>query len=77
MFMLTESLGGKLKAYSGTSRAGKHTLKIEVEYDTASNMAFDVDGLQQLMEAQKPVRKPARKPRAARVSKTSLPAEEC
>lgn len=70
MFMLSERLGGKLKTFCGTSRAGKHTLKIEVEYDTASNMAYDVDGLQQLMEAQKPVRKP----RAATASKA---VEEC
>lgn len=67
MFMLTDGLGGRLKTYSGTSRAGKHTLKIEVEYDTASNMAYDVDGLQKLMEAQKP----ARKPRTTRSSKST------
>lgn len=54
MFMLTGSHDcGTLKTYSASSRAGKHILKIEVEYDTAIDMAYDVDALQKLADARK------------------------
>lgn len=62
MFYLSEDQHGerkKLKTFSGTTRAGKHILKLEVEYDTAMDMAFDLDGLQKVAEAHKPKRKPA------------------
>lgn len=59
MFFLSEDSGGKLKTFSGTSRAGKHVLKVEVEYGSAYDMAFALEGLEKVAEAQKPKRKPA------------------
>jgi len=62
MFFLSEHPdfeGKKLKTFSGTTRAGKHVLKIEVEYDSARDMGYDLDDLQKVLEAQKPKRKPA------------------
>lgn len=60
MFFLSDREGQKLKAYSGTSRAGKHLLKIEVEYSRAMDMAMDVENLDAIAEAQKAAAKPRR-----------------
>ncbi len=60
MFFLSAREGQKLKAYSGTSRAGKHVLKIEVEYSRAMDMAMDVESLDAIAEAQKTAAKPSR-----------------
>lgn len=54
MFFLSAREGQKLKTFSGTSRAGKHTLKIEIEYGSALDMAMDIENLEQVAEAQKP-----------------------
>ncbi len=62
MFFLNDQSdlpGKKLKTFSGTTRAGKHILKLEVEYDSAMNMAYDLEGLQRVADARKPKRKPA------------------
>jgi|GEM_PF-3520280 len=73
MFMLTneDDIGGKLKTYSANSRAGKHILKLEVEYKSATRMAYDVDGLQKILNAQRP----ARNPRNKTAAETSQPTE--
>ena len=68
MFFLSEDGRAKLKTFSGTTRAGKHIIKIEVEYPSAMDMAYDLEGLEKVQAAQKP--KP--KPRAAK-SKPSAP----
>ncbi len=55
MFLLTDDEstrpGKKLRAFSGSSRAGKHILKIEVEYSSASDMGYDLDQLQTITDA--------------------------
>lgn len=61
MFMLMEDGRAKLKAFSATTRAGKHTLKIELEYSSAYDMAFDIESLEEVQAAQKPARKAPRK----------------
>ncbi|KIC38139.1 hypothetical protein RA27_20425 [Ruegeria sp. ANG-R] len=68
MFFLTEDSVAerkKLKTFSGTTRAGKHVLKLEVEYGSAMDMALDLEGLQRVADAQKPKRKPATRGRKA------------
>lgn len=60
MFFLSDREGQKLKTYSGTSRAGKHILKIEVEYSRAYDMAMDVESLETIACAQKEAAKVSR-----------------
>jgi len=72
MFLLSDkTIDAKLKTYNASSRAGKHILKLEVEYDSATGMAYDVDGLQKILDAQRP----ARTPRNKAAAETSQPAE--
>lgn len=53
MFAIYLEAAKTLKAFSATSRNGKHILKIEVEYDRALDMSFDVDALEELSDQQK------------------------
>ncbi|SDG18191.1 hypothetical protein [Sulfitobacter delicatus] len=69
MFFLSDREGQKLKTYSGTSRAGKHILKIEVEYSRALDMAMDVESLDAIATAQKEAAKASR----ARPKSTAKP----
>lgn len=53
VYMLSAGSGfGTLKAFAGTSRAGKHTLKIEVEYSSPGNLGYDLEKLQKIIGEQ-------------------------
>lgn len=56
----TES-AGELKAYSATSRAGKHILRLEVTYGSASEMGYAIEGLDRLQASVKAIKSAARK----------------
>lgn len=60
MFFLSDREGQKLKTHSGTSRAGKHILKIEVQYTRAMDMAMDVENLDAIANAQREASRPRR-----------------
>lgn len=60
----------RVKGYTSTSRSGKHVLKVELEYDDAYEMAYDIKQLDEQLKAQKASAKPRRKPLLA------LPAPE-
>ncbi len=81
MFLLTEDGRARLKTFSGTTRAGKHILKVEVEYAGAVDMAYDLESLANIQEAQKPARatraKPSSRPAKKQIGTTetlALPA---
>lgn len=83
MFFLSEDGRAKLKSFTGTTRAGKHILKIEVEYPSAMDMAYDLDGLDRVQAAQKPKpkarasrAKPAAKKQICKAKPLALPAPE-
>lgn len=80
-FWLSSDGRGKLKTFSGSTRAGKHILKLEVHYDSALDMAFDLDSLAEVQKARKPTRCPRtgsteRQKRIGKSKPLALPAPE-
>ncbi|MBK5945620.1 hypothetical protein CCR83_03935 [Rhodobacter veldkampii DSM 11550] len=65
-FMLYADGRARLRSYTATSKAGRHTLKIEVEYTTAVDMGFDVEHLDEIAAAMKAARAPKPAPKPAK-----------
>ncbi len=61
----------KVKTYSSTSRAGKHVLKVELEYGDAISMAYDMERLDAALAEQKKTAKPARNTRSTKPKKVA------
>lgn len=62
----------RLKSFSSTSRGAKATLKIELVADDPYALAYALEQLAAVQEAQKPAKAPAR--RSAKAKPLALPA---